>query len=932
MRGLNRAAAEFNLHLVVLGCLANDSYTHIGAEIPLEQLGYDPAQLDGTVAFFAGQALIARMASLHQGGHPVALVFRTGPVPHVIAADEPAIAAVVCRLHRHGHRRIAFVRGPEGNHSADLRFCGYRQGLAQAGLPCDPALLFQGSFHEEITFQAVHAALSDGVRFTAILACSDVSAFGVMRALKVHGISVPGEVELVGYDNRYGAAISDPPLTTFEIPLEEMAHVALSSIARQLRGEAVPLQTVSTPVFIPRDSTRFTDMDPLLDKAGLSSPDDDPVTPAVQSLLEAVPADGSVEEVLAATEKIMAEAIRLDLPLPALTRMIEERVLASTVSDDIRSSRRRILSAALGLTRTATQLTYVHESEYAQTFSNTTIRLRGLPLDTLSEGTVAEVLREGLAALGFQEARLYLKSTTATGPAPDGTEGTLYRWDFRTASRQETPAAFHDVPAAALELSLSHRIVLFFPLIVGHAVVGNFVSDPRARYRVELAELIRHVTGAMHSLVLYRELARSNETLRQSQYFYASLVQSLPQIIVRKDAHGRFTYANECFARLVGMPLERIIGGRERDIFPPEFAHKIRTDDQHVLSTGQPVEYERMDETNGTRRHLQIKKTALLDDAGVPVGVQVIIWDITPFRETEARLRETQRELIEVSRLAGMAEIATGVLHNIGNALNSVNTSAGLVSHSVRQLKIDSVGRLDELLRRDSEPWGVLFSQDPRGRKVTDFVRTLDLHLKQGRDRILQEIRTLRDGVEHINQIVAAQQEFARASGLAELQTPSETLDYALRLCEAELLRHQIAIVRDYQPAPPIRLERHKVVQILVNLIRNAKDSLARAGRDEKRVTVGIRTAGSGEVRYFVADNGAGIAAEDLPRLFTMGFTTKKEGHGFGLHNSALTASSLGGSLQAESDGPGCGAVFFLNLPAAVAGTPADNPPAVAGG
>ncbi len=552
-----------------------------------------------------------------------------------------------------------------------------------------------------------------------------------------------------------------------------------------------------------------------------------------------------------------------------------------------------------------------------------------MPLDSLNEGTVAEILREGLAALGFQEARFYLQNAAGTGPGSSGMEGTLYRWDFRTASRHESPASFRDVPAAALDLSRSHRVVLFFPLIVGQAVVGNFVSDPRARYRLELAELIRHVTGTLHSLMLYRELARSNETLRQSRYFYASLVQSLPQIIVRKDAHGRFTYANQGFAELVGQPLEHIIGRRDRDIFSPEFVHKVRADDQHILSTGEPVEYERVDERDGVRRHLQVKKTALLDDAGVPVGVQVIIWDITPFRETEARLRETQRELIEVSRLAGIAEIATGVLHNIGNALNSVNTSAGVVANSARQLKIDSVGRLEQLLRRESEPWSALFTQDPRGQKICDFVRTLDTHLRQGRDRILEEIRALRDGVEHINHIVASQQEFARASGLAELQTPSETMDYALRLCEAELLRHRIALHRDYQPAPPIRLERHKVVQILVNLIRNAKDSLARAGRDDKHVTVGVRTTEAGEVRYFVADNGAGIAAEDLSRLFTMGFTTKKDGHGFGLHNSVLTASALGGTLRAESGGVDRGATFYLTLPAAPPEGPADKPPAI---
>ena len=306
MRGLNRAAAEFNLHLVILGCLANESYTRIAAEIPFDQLGYDPDRLDGTIAFFAGEALIDRMGALYQSGHPVALVMRTGSVPHVIADDEPSLAAVVARLHRHGHRRIAFVCGPDGNHSAERRLRGYRQGLAEAGLPCDPELLFRGAFDEEIAFQSVHAALSAGIHFTAVIACSDVNAFGAMRALKVHGISVPDRVELVGYDNRYGAALCAPPLTTFEIPLEEMAHVALSLVSRQLRGETVPRLTQVPPLFIRRDTTRFSDVDPRLDRGGEAPADDGPVTPEMRTLLESLPADGSVEEVIAATEKILA--------------------------------------------------------------------------------------------------------------------------------------------------------------------------------------------------------------------------------------------------------------------------------------------------------------------------------------------------------------------------------------------------------------------------------------------------------------------------------------------------------------------------------------------------------------------------------------------------------------------------------------------------
>jgi C4-dicarboxylate-specific signal transduction histidine kinase len=259
--------------------------------------------------------------------------------------------------------------------------------------------------------------------------------------------------------------------------------------------------------------------------------------------------------------------------------------------------------------------------------------------------------------------------------------------------------------------------------------------------------------------------------------------------------------------------------------------------------------------------------------------------------------------------------MATGVLHNIGNALNSVNTSSGVAVDRLHRMKIDSVGKLRELLERPSEPWSEIFSGDERGRMVLSFVQSLEEHLRQEREKVLIEMAALRSGVDHVNGIVAAQQEFAQASGLTEEQDASEAIDYALRLCEAEFMRHHVVVTRAYLPAPRVRMDRHKAVQILVNLLRNAKDSLVQSRESDRRVNVGVRMSQTGQVQCLVSDNGAGIAPENLGRVFTMGFTTKKDGHGFGLHNSVLTATSMGGSLQVESAGPGGGATFIFTLP-----------------
>ena len=131
----------------------------------------------------------------------------------------------------------------------------------------------------------------------------------------------------------------------------------------------------------------------------------------------------------------------------------------------------------------------------------------------------------------------------------------------------------------------------------------------------------------------------------------------------------------------------------------------------------------------------------------------------------------------------------------------------------------------------------------------------------------------------------------------------------------AALARHGILVGRDYQDVPVISVDKHKILQILVNLIRNAKYAIETAGKRDKRLAISIRSNERNMVQITITDNGIGIAQENLTRIFSHGFTTKRDGHGFGLHSGALAAKEMGGSLSASSEGPGKGATFILELP-----------------
>lgn len=283
-------------------------------------------------------------------------------------------------------------------------------------------------------------------------------------------------------------------------------------------------------------------------------------------------------------------------------------------------------------------------------------------------------------------------------------------------------------------------------------------------------------------------------------------------------------------------------------------------------------------------------------------------------RDRTAELEKAHRELLETSRRAGMAEVATGVLHNVGNVLNSVNVSVTLLEDGVKKLKGPNLARAVALLRDHSADLGTFLTLDPKGRQIPPYLTQVAEHLTEEQAALLKELVHLQKSVEHIKEIVSLQQSHARANGVCEPVQVADLVEHALRMHDGGLVRHHVKVVREFGEVPTVLLEKHKVLQILINLISNAKYACITSSQADKCLTLRVSQA-DGRVRIAVLDNGVGIAPENLTRIFSHGFTTKKDGHGFGLHSGALAARELGGSLTVRSDGPGLGASFTLELP-----------------
>jgi PAS domain S-box-containing protein len=407
----------------------------------------------------------------------------------------------------------------------------------------------------------------------------------------------------------------------------------------------------------------------------------------------------------------------------------------------------------------------------------------------------------------------------------------------------------------------------------------------------------------------------------------AAFLGRIPDRIFFKDRRSRFiAISQSCVRNFGGATADQIVGRTDFDFFAGHHARHAYEDEQHIIRTGDSIlnKVERETWHDGRVTWSLTSKMPLRTLDGTIIGTFGVSRDITRRREIELALEQAHKELVSASRLAGMAEVATGVLHNVGNVLNSLNVSASVIASQLRQAKAESLARLAGLLRAHAADLPAYLTSDPKGRRIPELVTSLARHATAERARLVAEVAQLQKHIDHIKEIVAMQQAYATLVGVVENLDPASLLEDALRMNADGLARRSIAVGREFAFVPAVVAERAKVLQILVNLIRNAQHACEDAGTSERRITLRLALAASGErVCLAVSDNGVGIAPENLTRIFGHGFTTRATGHGFGLHASANAAREMNGALSVHSDGPGRGATFTLELPVAPPAVPA---------
>lgn len=392
-----------------------------------------------------------------------------------------------------------------------------------------------------------------------------------------------------------------------------------------------------------------------------------------------------------------------------------------------------------------------------------------------------------------------------------------------------------------------------------------------------------------------------------------AVLDNLTESVVILDKDEQIIFGNEAFGKTVNQN-EKTFVGRKLSIFPwiqPRQKQElsdlpwIQTLENGTTEANVPIILKTKD---GNKRTSVVNSVPILSAAGEHRGIMTSFTDVT-------ELEEKNNELVKMSRNAGMAEIATNVLHNIGNMLNNVNVSATVIDDTLSQSKLLKLQDVSMMIQDHSENIGEFLSEDERGKHIPPYlVKTIAILLDEHKD-ITKTIKGLRDNIEHIKTVIRSQQSYAKVQTCEEIASIREIMEDAIKMNQTVLTNHKIDLVQEYDEIDYINIDRSRIMQIAVNLIKNAAEALNESDVKNKRIDIKCSKTNEDQLKVEVIDNGIGIAPENIAKIFAHGYTTKPTGHGFGLHACVLSAKEIGGTLTAKSQGLGLGTSFILTLP-----------------
>ncbi|MGD9850558.1 MAG: PAS domain S-box protein [Nitrospirales bacterium] len=411
------------------------------------------------------------------------------------------------------------------------------------------------------------------------------------------------------------------------------------------------------------------------------------------------------------------------------------------------------------------------------------------------------------------------------------------------------------------------------------------------------------------------ELELARDELASSKFFVDNVLQSMADSLFVITMDMSIGAVNPSLLNLLGYREDELLGESPGRIFGEAFAQGSIMETLMMQGAVSGVESSFLSK-EGREIPISVSGSLIQDERGQFQGMVCVAQDITDRKRMEEEKRQLHEQLLDTSRQLGMAEVASGVLHNVGNVLNSVNVSVGVIVDLVKQTLAGDVERISQLFEKHQGDLGTFLSQHPKGRQIPGYLQRLSGQLLEEKRHMLMELDRLKDNVGRAQQCVAAQQDLAKPRHITEPFWLSELVDEAIVINQDSIQEERIQVIREFDELPEVVFDRHQILQVVVSLIRNACQAMDSVS--DKRLVLRIKqVAGPPDsVRLEVQDTGTGISSEDLTRIFSQGYSTKSGGgRGTSLHSGALVAKNFGGGLTALSEGLGKGATLVLDLP-----------------
>lgn len=334
---------------------------------------------------------------------------------------------------------------------------------------------------------------------------------------------------------------------------------------------------------------------------------------------------------------------------------------------------------------------------------------------------------------------------------------------------------------------------------------------------------------------------------------------------------------------------------------------------------GETIIYEgelRMRHKDGRWLWFFVRAATVRGKQGRPGRIYGSNTDITKRKEAELELVRAQEEALVNAHAAGKAEFATTVLHNIGNVLNSVNVDSLHIRKTLEGMRLQQMVMACKLLVEHRANLADYLINDERGSRLPEYLARVSAVVARDAGSLSRLSDDIAAKVDLMRDIIETQQSYATTTQGALPYDIKRLAEEALKVQMDSIRRRGVSLHQNFSEVPQVVVNSSKLIHVMINMLKNAVEAMEAVPENRRELTLTIKAA-RGRVILSIADTGMGIAPENLPKMFTYGFSTKKTGHGFGLHYCARTIEAMGGEVRVESAGVNKGATFIISFPAA---------------